>query len=166
MGFGRTLPDRRDKRVPRTRLPYPSLTTMCPASPSAFEEDSYTVAEGTVTVKVVLSADPERTVTIPLTKTNQGGATAADYSVPSSVVFNDGDTEKTATDDYRERRWREREGGLRNFPPHRRDRGFHGRDDRVNHGRRCASPSALSSLLTQSLSHGEGGPLVLIRNAP
>ena len=62
----------------------------------SFEETSYTVGEGnTVTVKVVLSANPERTVTIPLTKTNQGGATASDYSVPSSVVFNSGDTEKT-----------------------------------------------------------------------
>ena len=61
-----------------------------------FEEPSYTVAEGnTVTVKVVLSADPERTVTIPVTATGQGGATASDYSVPTSVVFNSGDTEKT-----------------------------------------------------------------------
>ena len=63
----------------------------------SFEQDSYTVAEGnSVIVKVVLSADPERTVTIPLTKTNQGGATASDYSnVPANVVFNSGDTEKT-----------------------------------------------------------------------
>ena len=61
-----------------------------------FEQDSYTVGEGnTVTVKVKLSADPERTVTIPLTKSNQGGASNSDYSVPSSVVFNSGDTEKT-----------------------------------------------------------------------
>ena len=44
-----------------------------------------------------LSADPRRTVTIPLTKTNQGGATASDYSVPTSVIFNSGDTEKTFT---------------------------------------------------------------------
>ena len=34
-------------------------------------------------------------MTIPLTKTNQGGAASADYSVLSSVVFNSGDTEKT-----------------------------------------------------------------------
>ena len=67
-----------------------------PSVTVSFEETSYTVAEGnTVTVKVVLSANPERTVTIPLTKTNQGGATASDYSVPTSVVFNSGDTEKT-----------------------------------------------------------------------
>ena len=37
-------------------------------------------------VKVVLSADPERTVTVPRHfKTNQGGATAADYSIPTVV---------------------------------------------------------------------------------
>ena len=67
-----------------------------PSVTVSFEETSYTVGEGnTIVVKVVLSADPERTVTIPLTKTNQGGATASDYSVPSSVVFDSGDTEKT-----------------------------------------------------------------------
>ena len=69
-----------------------------PSVTVSFEQSSYNVAEGnTVTVKVVLSADPERTVTIPLTKTNQGGATASDYSATSSVVFNSGDTEKTIT---------------------------------------------------------------------
>ena len=67
-----------------------------PSVTVSFEESSYTVGEGnTVAVKVVLSANPERMVTIPLTKTNQGGATASDYSVPASVVFNSGDTEKT-----------------------------------------------------------------------
>ena len=62
----------------------------------SFEQGSYTVAEGnSVSVKVVLSADPERTVTIPVTAAGQGGATSSDYSVPNSVVFNSGDTEKT-----------------------------------------------------------------------
>ena len=46
-------------------------------------------------MKVILSADPERTVTIPISAANQDGATNADYSVPGSVVFNSGDTEKT-----------------------------------------------------------------------
>ena len=65
----------------------------------SFEESSYAVAEGnSVTVKVKLSADPERTVTIPLTMTNQGGASNSDYSnVPGNVVFNSGDTEKTVS---------------------------------------------------------------------
>ena len=75
-----------------------------PAVTVSFEQDSYTVAEGnTATVKVTLSADPERTVTIPITATGQGGATSSDYNVPNTVVFNSGDTEKTfsfaATDD-------------------------------------------------------------------
>ena len=67
-----------------------------PSVTVSFEQPSYTVAEGnTVAVKVKLNADPEGTVTIPLTKTNQSGTTASDYSVPNSVVFNSGDTEKT-----------------------------------------------------------------------
>ena len=67
-----------------------------PSVTVSFEQASYTVAEGSsVTVTVTLDQDPERTVTIPLTKSNQGGATASDYSVPTSVVFNSGDTEKT-----------------------------------------------------------------------
>ena len=49
-----------------------------------------------MTVKVTLSADPERTVVIPIAKTNQGGATSADYSgVPQSVTFGSGDTEQS-----------------------------------------------------------------------
>ena len=43
-----------------------------------------------------LSADPERTVEVPITATNQDGASNSDYSgVPANVVFNSGDTEKT-----------------------------------------------------------------------
>ena len=64
-----------------------------------FEQGSYTVAEGsTATVKVTLSEDPERTVTIEIDKANQNGASSSDYSgVPASVVFNAGDTEKSFT---------------------------------------------------------------------
>ena len=72
-----------------------------------YEQGSYTVGEGSsVDVKVILSAVPERSVTIPISKTNQGGATDGDYSgvaANTSVTFNSGDTEKsitfTATDD-------------------------------------------------------------------
>ena len=65
----------------------------------AESDDSSTtnIAENEVSVTVKLSADPERTITIPITATGQGGATASDYSVPSSVVFNSGDTEKDIT---------------------------------------------------------------------
>ena len=57
-----------------------------------------------VTVTVTLSDDPERTVTIPITRMDQDGASSGDYSgVPDDVVFSSGDTEKTftftATDD-------------------------------------------------------------------
>ena len=49
-------------------------------------------------VTVTLSADPERTVVVPLTKSNQGGASDADYSgVPDSVSFNSGETSKSFT---------------------------------------------------------------------
>ena len=63
----------------------------------AFVQDAYRVVEGrTVTVRITLSADPERTVAIPLSKTEQNGASSADYSgVPASVTFNSGETSKT-----------------------------------------------------------------------
>ena len=49
-------------------------------------------------VTVSLGADPERTVTIPLTAANQDGATAADYSgVPASVEFESGETSQSFT---------------------------------------------------------------------
>ena len=63
----------------------------------SFGASSYRVREGgTTTVSVLLSALPGRSVTIPITKTNGGGATDSDYSgVPESVTFAPGDTEKT-----------------------------------------------------------------------
>ncbi len=95
LGFGNSLPTRitpgspAETTVSITDDDVPGVTV-------SFEQDSYSVAEGnTVTVKVKLSADPQRTVTIPITATGQGGATASDYSVPATVVFNSGDTEKT-----------------------------------------------------------------------
>ena len=70
-----------------------------PAVEVNFEQGAYSVAEGsTVTVKVKLDANPERTVTIPITKANQGGATSVDYSgVPLTLTFNSGDTEAEIT---------------------------------------------------------------------
>ena len=73
-----------------------------PAVTVSFGAATYTAAEGgTATVTVTLSADPERTVTIPLTKTEQGGATSADYSgVPADLTpgtFTAGQTSKTIT---------------------------------------------------------------------
>ena len=76
-----------------------SITDPDPAVTVSFGQAAYSVAEGDdVTVTVTLSADPERTVTIPITATNQGGATSADYTgVPANVTFNSGDTSKTFT---------------------------------------------------------------------
>ena len=70
-----------------------------PSVTASFGAATYTAAEGSsVEVTVTLSADPERSVTVPLTSTNQGGASSADYSgVPESVTFASGDTEKTFT---------------------------------------------------------------------
>ena len=69
-----------------------------------FTQDSYSVDEGgTQAVDVELSADPHRTVTIPITATGEGGADSTDYSSPTSVTFNAGETSKaislTATQD-------------------------------------------------------------------
>ncbi len=63
----------------------------------SFGAATYDVAEGeTVTVTVSLSADPERAVTVPLTVTEQGGATSADYAgVPAEVTFGAGTTSVT-----------------------------------------------------------------------
>ena len=80
-----------------------------PAVTVSFEHATYTVAESDdptttevqeniATIKVKLSADPERTVTIPITNPDQSGATNRDYSgVPENLTFNSGDTEKTIT---------------------------------------------------------------------
>ena len=70
-----------------------------------FGQAAYSVAEGqSVDIKVTLDIDPERTVQIPISATNQGDTQDHDYSgVPSFVTFNGGDTEQTfsvtATDD-------------------------------------------------------------------
>ena len=64
----------------------------------SFGADAYTVPEGgTQSVTVTLSPDPERTVEIPLTATDQGTATPADYIVPDSVSFDAGEIEQTIT---------------------------------------------------------------------
>ena len=67
----------------------------------SFEQGSYTVPEGDAqTVNVTLSADPERTVAIPITVTPQGGVTVADYDhtvLPLSLTFNAGQTVRTIT---------------------------------------------------------------------
>ena len=81
-----------------------NATTDYPEVTVQFGGGPYTVAEGgTQAVTVVLSEDPLQTTVIPLMATGQGGAESDDYSVPSSVTFNSGETSKpfnfTATQD-------------------------------------------------------------------
>ena len=98
LGFGATLPTGvsggtiDETTVSITDDDVPSVSV-------SFGQATYTVAEGSsVQVKVTLDADPERTITIPIVKTEQGGATASDYSdVPETVTFDDGETEQTFT---------------------------------------------------------------------
>ena len=105
--------DRRRERavgvrlLPDTRVSAgsPAATTInitdddVPAVTVQFSQGSYTVAEGaTLSVTVTLSADPERTVVVPIAAVNQGTASDADYSgVPSSVTFDAGEMSKSFT---------------------------------------------------------------------
>ena len=63
----------------------------------SFSAAAYTVTEGgTTEISVNLSADPERSVSIPLTTAGGTGLTAGDYSgVPAAVEFASGDTRKS-----------------------------------------------------------------------
>ena len=76
-----------------------------PAVTVSFGSSFYSVTEGeTVAVRVTLSEDPERTVTIPITTDQATSAATEDYSLPStSVTFASGETlgdiTLTATDD-------------------------------------------------------------------
>ena len=99
LGFG-TLPGAITATTGEADAAIVSITDNdVPSVTVSFGQGSYSVAEGgTVTVRVTLSADPERSVTIPLTATGQDSVSPADYSgVPASVVFASGETAKTFT---------------------------------------------------------------------
>lgn len=86
--------------LPIRGIPYDPLDipVAFPAPTVSFAQQSYSVSEGSsATVTVRLSSAPGKTVTIPISKTNQGGAIPSDYSlVPAaSVVFNANETTKT-----------------------------------------------------------------------
>ena len=105
LAFGASLPDRVS---PGTLIQTIVRITDndAPEVTVSFSEPAYTVPEGgSQTITVTLSADPERTVTIPLTVMNQDGASSDDYSsMPVNLTFNERDTSKsfpfTATDDF------------------------------------------------------------------
>ena len=76
-----------------------TVTDDDPAVTVSFGQSAYSVNEGsTVDVTVTLSADPRRTVVIPIAVANQGTVTTDDYSgVPETVTFTSGDTSETIT---------------------------------------------------------------------
>ena len=65
----------------------------------AFQSVAYSVSEGnSVVVTVILSAAPGSEVAVPLTVTEQGGASSEDYSgVPASVTFGPDERDQTFT---------------------------------------------------------------------
>ena len=93
--FASSLPTRITEGT--TKETIVSITDDDPTVTVNFDSPTYTVAEGSsVAVKLTLSADPEREVTIPFSKTDQGGATSADYTAAdSSVIFTSGETERS-----------------------------------------------------------------------
>ena len=83
-----------------------TVTTTPPGTPTvSFGRASYTAAEGgtPAAVTVLLSQASSQTVTVPLDVTPHGGATPDDYTTPSQVTFNAGQTTAaftvTAADD-------------------------------------------------------------------
>ena len=106
LSFGASLPDgvsagtTDEATVTITDDDVPSVTVSFGSAAYTVAEsddsDTTDITENTVEVTLTLSADPERTVVIPIEKTNQGGATTADYSgVPQNVTFDSGDTQKS-----------------------------------------------------------------------
>ena len=83
----------------RGRASFEVDTTITPVDVS-FGAAAYTATEdgNPATVTVLLSADPERTLVIPITAGNGNGASDADYSgVPEQVTFASGQTSRTFT---------------------------------------------------------------------
>ncbi len=79
-------------------MPLRMSVLVAPEVTVQFGASDHTAAEGGIaSVDVELSGDPRRTITIPITATGENGATIDDYSVPSSVTFNAGETSKTLT---------------------------------------------------------------------
>ncbi len=63
-----------------------------------FDSHLYTVEEGmTVSVTVWLDRDPERTRTMPIWKTYDGGVSFTDFTLPSEVTFTSGEIFKKFT---------------------------------------------------------------------
>ena len=95
--FGSQLP----AGVSRGSVPETTVSITDDDAPSSltvnFKKSAYTVTEGsTVEIVLTLDDDPERTVTIPLSWSNEDGASDSDHNgVPTDVTFNAGETEKS-----------------------------------------------------------------------
>ena len=76
----------------------PAARTIYPAVTASFVQATYDAPEGgSIQIALMLSSDPERTIEIPLTFTEQGGASSADYSdVPNPIIIA-GETEVSFT---------------------------------------------------------------------
>ena len=87
--------------VSRGSVPETTVSITDDDAPSSltvnFKKSAYTVTEGsTVEIVLTLDDDPERTVTIPLSWSNEDGASDSDHNgVPTDVTFNAGETEKS-----------------------------------------------------------------------
>ena len=88
-----------DKGNPESLTSEPIAVVTVAQVKVSFGLAAYGATEGgpVATVTVVLDKDPHRTVTIPLTSTPGGGAGPADYTAPTQVVFNAGETSKDVT---------------------------------------------------------------------
>ena len=95
LGFGTPLP-------PKVSLGTRTETILSigdndnPVVTVMFTTGAHTLAEGGMQqITVTVSADPERTMIIPITATPHAPATTDDYSVPASVTFNAAETSRT-----------------------------------------------------------------------
>ena len=97
--FGSALP----AGVSRGSVPETTVSINDDDAPSSltvnFKKSGYTVTEGSIEeidTVLTLDDDPERTVTIPLSWSNEDGASDSDHNgVPTDVTFNAGETEKS-----------------------------------------------------------------------
>ena len=95
--FGSALP----AGVSRGSVPETTVSITDDDAPSFltvnFKKSGYTVTEGSIEeIVLTLDDDPERTVTIPLSWSNEDGASDSDHNgVPTDVTFNAGETEKS-----------------------------------------------------------------------
>ena len=87
--------------VSRGSVPETTVSITDDDAPSSltvnFKKSGYTVTEGSIEeIVLTLDDDPERTVTIPLSWSNEDGASDSDHNgVPTDVTFNAGETEKS-----------------------------------------------------------------------